>query len=263
MDAPAPLLIWNPDHRIAGHPLIERFVELCEPMSDRNGTILRDRFSLDRFEAMAEWLMVLTEVAAPIFRYEHYGAGIANTYGNDMTGRTTDSFPGYISRFFSALYGAVQLRGERLLSVHQPPDQIFVSTWRRLIIPSRASQSDPINGFVVLNLPENELRAGLEIIPLHTLILDRELVVRYANKSARAAFDAGRYGPWNRGIFDYAGLDLEIAVAPDDILKSGITHTTTCRHVAHQRISVFDATITATRHHNSIFYVVMLIKCAG
>jgi hypothetical protein len=115
---------------------------------------------------------------------------------------------------------------------------------------------------LVLSRPENELRAGLEILPVPVLIVNADHVVCYANKTAPESFDGGNYGPWTRMIFDYAGLDLEIRERPEDILAHGITQTSTCRHVKLQQIGSSRAMISATRYKDKAFYVVLVQQLA-
>lgn len=257
-NGPAPVLIWSPDTRIAGNSLLDRFVAICNQLADGRTAIPRHAFSLHAFAGMQDWLMLLT--ADPDnagYRYDHYGTGISNTYGKDMTGASTRDFPGHIGTFFTAVYRAVTERKLRLLTIHQPPNQVFVTNWRRMIIPLSTPVGD-IDGFIVMNTPENQLRAGLEILPLSVLILDADMGVCYANKVARQTFDQGHFGPWNRSLFEYAGLDLLIGQTPGDILLQGVVQTTLCRHLMHQRIGAYEATVSAALHHDTAFYVVLL-----
>lgn len=256
--APAPLVLWSPDTRMAGAALVNRFADICDKLATEDGCIPRARFSLDRFSRMADWMMVLSpESDRRSYVYDHYGAGIAQVYGVDMTGQDISRFQGHISRFFMATYTAAARRRERLMTLHQPPRQVFVTQWRRYVVPLTGPAGEDA-GFVVLNTPENELRAGLEVLPLAVLIADADQVVRYANKAARERFDKGADGPWTRSLFDYGGLDLDIAAAPGDILLQGAVQTTTCRNVDHNQIHRFSVTVSATLHHDVAFYVILL-----
>lgn len=257
--APGPLVIWSPDVRLSEHRLITRFAEICDSLSEKQGVLFADRLDLQRFGTMRDWLMQLSCDAAGEFSYVQYGSGVARAYGRDMTGAKSTDFPGHIGTYFTALYQAATLRQERVLSVHQPPDQVFVSTWRRLIVPIvESAEQRKVTGFLALNIPENELRAGLEIVPLPVMILDRSHVVRFANKTAREKFDQGGFGPWDRSIFEYCGLDLEIEESPEAILQSGFSRSRITRHFTHQSVGQFSALISAAHHHDTVFYVVLL-----
>jgi PAS domain-containing protein len=261
--APAPLLIWSPHVHLTEHRLIDRFADICDSLAPAGGPIPIGKVDLNRFGAMQEWLMQLMRAPSGELVYRHYGSGIARAYGQDMTGASTHDFPGHIGTFFTALYEAAAHRCERVLSVHQPPAQVFVSTWRRLIVPLVDDNAERVCGFLALNYPENELRAGLEVVPIPVLIMDRTHVVRFANKVARETFDSGSFGPWNRSVFDYAGLDLEIEDSPDAVLRSGFSRSRATRHFTHQAVGRYDAVISATTHHGTAFYVVLLNSGSG
>ncbi len=264
--SPAPILIWSPDTRILEHSAVDRFARICDEIvgpQAPGGAMKFEDFDLERFGAVQDWVMLLRRESPTDFRlrYAHYGQGIARVYGRDLTGRDVSGFPGHITTFFRAVYLAVAERRERLLSIHQPPRQVFVSTWRRLIVPLTSGET--CTGFAVLNQPTNELRDGLEILPAPVLIADHAKIVRYANKEARQTFDSGNYGPWDRNLFDYAGLDLDIVESPEQILRYGMARKREVRAVQHQQIGRFDAAISAARHHATAFYVILLTNEAG
>ncbi|MHA6261780.1 hypothetical protein ACXYMO_01145 [Arenibacterium sp. CAU 1754] len=256
--APAPIILWNPDTRMDGNSLLNQFSRLCDQISDSAGCIQSERLSMRTFGTMADWLMRLKPEGAPsLYRYVHFGSGIATVFGRDMTGACSNDFGGHTSAFFATVYQAAARRQQRVMTVHQTPHQIFVSSWRRLIMPV-VDASGAHDGFLVFKIPENELRSGLEIVPAPILIADADMIVRYANKGAREAFDGGAYGPWNRSLFDYAALDLEPDDSPTDILRRGIVHTCITRYVHHQQIGRYQAKISAMMHHGTAFYVILL-----
>lgn len=257
--SPAPILIWSPDTEILENAAFDRFARICDDVAAAGGTsgaVDRAAFDLNAFGTIQDWIMLLRRTDDGGLVYDHYGAGIARIYGKDMTGRAVGGFPPHITTFFNACYDAVAQRKERLLSIHQPPRQVFVSTWRRLIVP--LLEDGRCTGFAVLNQPTNELRDGLEVVPAPVLIADHAKIVRYANKAARQCFDAGNYGPWDQSLFDYAALDLDIAESPEQIMRYGITHERRARSVRHQKIEYYSAAITAARHHATAFYVILL-----
>lgn len=256
--APPPFVMWQPHPEVIASHCVRAFHELCNTLSGGASSIPDDRFDLAYFGAMRDWLMLAepTEDGAA-YRYAHYGKGIARIYGRDMTGKTSADFPGHLSAFFTAIYHDVTQRKHRVLTLHQPPHQVFVTTWRRLAVPI-VDKSGTVVRILALNSPENELRAGLEVLPVSVLIVDADHIVRFANKEARKTFDEGNYGPWTRSVFDYGGLDLEIRERPEDILARGIAQTCTCRHVKLQRMGEYQATISAALYKDTAFYVMLL-----
>lgn len=260
---PPPFIQWSPDLRMVGSSLVSRFAVACRPMCGEDGLLQARHLSLRTFGTMRDWLMHVRRLPGEAaFTYLHYGEGIARHHGKNMTGATTRDFPGYISDFFLAIYLAACAREEPVLTVHQPPRQVFVSTWRRAVIPVRGADG-AVNELLVLNTPENALQPGLEILPVPVLIVDDESKVRYANKPARIAFDRGGYGPWDRTVFDYAGLDLVFDETPEDALRHGMPSVTRCHHLQHQRLSSFNATISPIKHFEQAFYVVLLMPADG
>lgn len=256
--APAPYIQWAPDPRTAEHTIVHNFSDVCDSISGNTSSIPVEMLDLSMFGNMKDWLLLLTPTSEGAeFRYDHYGQGIARVYGRDMTGRTTADFPGHISDFYCLVYRAVMARKQRVMTVHQPPNLVFVSQWRRLVVPITDIDGNVVQ-ILTLNLPENELRAGLEILPDPVLIVSADRIVCHANKQARQAFDDGAFGPWNRTIFDYAALDLEIRESPAEILEKGIVQTSLCRHIRHTQMGAYEATISAALHHEVAFYVILL-----
>ncbi|MDU9003315.1 hypothetical protein [Sedimentitalea todarodis] len=256
--APPPFVMWRPHAEMVECRSTTAFHMACDRLTGGQDAISEDQLDLSCFGAMKDWLAIV-ELAEDghAYRYAHFGQGITRFYGRDMTKRTTADFPAHISKFYTEIFGEVRRRKERVLTVHQPPDRVFITTWRRLLVPV-VDTAGNVTQILTSNNPENELRAGLEILPASVLIVDADHVVRYANKIARQSFDAGNYGPWSRTMFDYAALDLQIRERPEDILAHGITQTCTCRHIKHQRIGQYHATVSAARYKGTAFYIVLL-----
>lgn len=262
MGLPPPDVIWHPDPRLVGNRTFHQFDTVCNIQSKEQTAIPEEALDLGMFGSMLDWMILCApEDNGPDFRYEHFGKGIVRVLGDDMNGKTSSGYAAHCSAFFNAVYRDVRCRKERVMTAHQPMDQIFVTVWRRLIVPV-CNRTGDIVRMLVLCCPENELREGLEILPVPVLILDSDHVVLYANKTARQDFDEGNFGPWTRSVFDYAGLDLVIREQPEDILASGITQTSTCRHVKLQRIGQYQATVSAARYRDRAFYVVLLQRLA-
>lgn len=259
--ASAPFLLWNPDTRMLQDNLIGRFAAQCDLLcgGPAGGPLPAESFDLADFGAMRDWIMVLMRGPHGGWRYSHVGAGIVRYYGEDRTGMDPTLQDNHVGIFCSSLMGAVAERKQRILSLHQPPRQVFVAMSRCLVVPLlRSGAERTCAGVVILDQPTHELRDGLEILPTPVLILDSETIVRYANKDARQRFDAGNYGPWARSLFDYAGLDLNIDESPEHILRHGIRRESRIRSVQHQQIGHYAASISAIRHHGDAFYVLLL-----
>lgn len=84
--------------------------------------------------------------------YRHYGRGIAESFGRDMTGERGSAFGGMISRFFTACYRASMLLREPIYTEHIPPPDVSVSRWRRLILPLTDDHGE-VSLFLAGNIP--------------------------------------------------------------------------------------------------------------
>lgn len=210
---PDPRVVWSPPAASLGSPVLRSFSEVCDVLGTPDGLIPAASFGLDAFDGLERWMMVL-ERDGDHFRYVHYGAEIRDHYGHDMTGKTTADFGGYISVFFDALYHAATQRAERVMSEHEPPRRIFVRSWRRLIVPL-IDADGAVTGFVGANIPDNELRAGLEMINDPVIVTDRTSQVLYANAAAQQFFHASP-GPLPE-LTAMTGLDLA-GVKPPEVL---------------------------------------------
>lgn len=258
VNVPTPLVVWSPKQNDLPHNRLRSFADRCDMMETPNRLLPQEAITPEVFGALQEWLMILKYDANGALVFHHYGHGIAQVYGRDMTGCSTASFTHHISAFFNAVYAAAGQRRERVFTVHQPPNQVFARTWSRLIVPMVGNTCD-ITGFVALNLPENALHAGLEALPVPVMIMDQDEIVRYANREAREDFDGGIYGPWDRSLFDYCGIDLQMDTPPGELVARTSAISTVARQVLLQRIHHVHVRISGILHHGTAFYLVMLL----
>ncbi|MEO0620919.1 MAG: hypothetical protein AAF183_01715 [Pseudomonadota bacterium] len=188
-----PLVIWDPNRiDLQGGDLVAFFDHVAGLPSAR-GLPLASAF--DPTDAPGnQWLMLLEPTSfGTDFRYLQYGQGIAEYFGSSLNGKLTSALGGHISRFFIALYRAAMHRRQCVLSEHEPPAEVFVRIWRRLIVPL-VDDAGFVTRFAVLNIPENQMRAGLEVVPYPCIVADRTRQVRFANTAARRF--TGMEKPW-------------------------------------------------------------------
>lgn len=263
-EAPAPLIRWSPMAYDLRHPLLARFNHLCNEMLQTNGQIQQEDFDFQRFASLHQWMMLLdVEENGTDYRYLHYGKGIAEYFGRDMTGQRTSKFGGHISLFFSALYDAVLRTKERVMSEHEPPRRIFVRSWRRLIVPLFGRNGE-VSRIAALNLPDNELRAGLEIIPDPVFVVDEDEAVRFANPAARTLFP--QLGAAGRGatLSEHCGLAVGVDATPLELVESGQVENRLCRLQVGETIADdFLVTVSGAIHGAQAFYVVMVRLAAA
>ena len=263
-DAPTPIVKWDPLPHDMRHPLIARFDHICGELLHTDGRILQEDFDFQRFASLHDWIMLVdVETGGHDFRYLHYGKGIAEHFGRDMTGRRTSEFGGHIGVFFTALYIAVVRRKERVLSEHEPPRRIFVRTWRRLIVPL-IGRDGTVARIAAINLPENELRAGLEIIPDPVFVVDEDGAVRFANPAARTLSPQVRKGGYGGQLSDRCGIEIGVTMTPLEMVETAQVDNRLCRlRVGKAIADDFVVTVSATIHSDQAFYVVMIRPVAG
>ena len=179
-----PMVIWSPTIQELPGPVLQGFAKACLRMSDGAQYIADTQFDVSQISAFSRWLMIVDVVnRGEDFTYAYYGAGIAKYFKTDMSGRRTSEFGGFVSEFFSALYRAAMIRKHNVFSQHEPPQDVFVRCWDRLIFPIVDSVGDVVR-FAVLNLARNELRAGLDAVPTPCMVADREMMLVHANPAA-------------------------------------------------------------------------------
>lgn len=256
--AKAPIIQWSPATTDLTNPMILDFANSCGQIGDPQQPIAEADFALSKFERHLPWMMVLeVEKEGEAFRYSHYGEGIANVRGLSMLGQTSADFGGHIGLFFTAVYGAILCRRKWLLTEHVAPKEIFARTWERLMAPV-INPEGKVTRIVAMNVPDNELSAGLEIIPDPVMVLDGDQIVRYANAAARRMFDRSQFPSQDLSLFDYSGIDLDIGQSPSELVRKRAVHDRLCLATRDNMLRDFLVTISGSRIWDHDFYVITL-----
>ncbi|MEM8632488.1 MAG: PAS domain-containing protein [Pseudomonadota bacterium] len=215
--APAPRVVWKPAPEDLGHPVLTAFFERCQDLPATAGGVAWDDLRLENFDDLSQWIMVLRcDPRLQTFRYIQYGASLAEHLGDDMTGQTTGAFGGHIGVFFSGIYEAARRRRQWLFTEHQPPRRIFVKSWKRLIVP--LMEAGDATGFVVANVAENELRAGLEVLSDPVVVLREDRTLCYVNSAARKHLGVPAMGYMGRSLPEVAGFEIETQETASDLI---------------------------------------------
>lgn len=256
--AVAPTILWSPQPHEFQNPMFERFHQLHRQLARPDGTLAPEHASIEAFAELSDWLLILdVEQEGPAFRYRHYGRRIAETYGQDMTGLTTRDFSSHIATFFTAIYCAMLRRREWILSEHEPPRDIFVRAWRRLLAPVM-DDAGRIVGMIGVNFPENNLRDGLELLIDPVFITDTEQRVVFANRTARMLFGLPKSTVLGHNLFDLTGIRLPPDLDPMAYLG---------RRSVHDRIEVteidgvcerFAMTMTSALFRSDAYFILVV-----
>ncbi|MDJ1016929.1 MAG: hypothetical protein QNJ35_10490 [Paracoccaceae bacterium] len=252
-----PEIHWSPRDPELRNPLLRQFAEVCHRY-EKNGKIAADAIRLEDFGGLTEWLMLLEPVEEGAdFQYLSYGSSIAESYGTDMTGRRTSEFGGHISMFFLGLYRAVLKRDEAVYSEHEPPARVFVRAWHRLIIPLH-DDAGAVVRLIVLNVPDNELRAGLELIVDPVFVLRADKTVAYANRAAQHLFKLSANNHYDSSFETVTGMTIDTPLTPDQMLSQHKVEDSVQLTIREAIVERLVMTVSAAQHRGDAFYVVVM-----
>ena len=252
----APTVLWNPSPFDITHPIIKSFSEF---MLDEGGlSKSSEEFEIPPLSnrSFAPWIMILEpEPTHPDFRYLQYGAEIAAMFGRDMTGRYTSEIGGHISEFFVALYSAVVIRKQSVLSVHVPPQGVFATVWRRLIFPLMDDFGE-VCAIAAVNVPDNELCSGLEALPDPALVTQQNGLLMYANASARRLF--GEPVLPRAHISDYCDMNIELPANAESFAKAESSTMSQTIGSRNQIVVHFELRTSATFFRGTPYFICQL-----
>ncbi|MFK7881829.1 PAS domain-containing protein [Roseobacter sp.] len=253
-----PTIVWKPSEFDLIHPTIQAFSSLVRTVGVSSKAVRIKQFDALDLESFKPWMMRLRVVeSGNDFEYMHYGEFIAEAYGRDLTGHRTSCFTGYIQIFFQSVYAAVIKRKEWVLSCHEPPSEVFVHTWRRLVIPLENDKGE-ITELAVINVPDNEFRAGFEALSEPILVLNDRGTIVFANKSAQQLFGERRFSSETVSVSEYCGLDYELPKLEKD---PGVQHKTYFQERVSnikQLIVHFEMTSNVAYYRGKFFFVVSI-----
>lgn len=256
-----PLILWSPTDAELSEPLIAAFARHIRKLAPDDGRLRAADCTPDSLGTFGRWCMFLERDAAEgPFRYRHFGANILPyaTRGN-MTGSTPEDYGDHIGTYFAALYRAAAARREWVLSEHEPPREVFLRSWQRLIVPLFDATGTEVTGFVVMAVPENSFRAGLDLLEDPVFVLDDQQRVHYCNAAARRLFaDCRESTPPDLTLRDATGIALDLGMPPTEVLARGEPVELVeflPRGGLLERIAV---TVSATQHRGHAFYVVVM-----
>ncbi|MEM9791932.1 MAG: hypothetical protein AAF848_03245 [Pseudomonadota bacterium] len=257
-----PWISWAPQKEDLTDPLIQQFASICAQHAGSDGTLRIETVKLAWFASLKDWIMVLNvDRETDILQYAYYGAGIADSYGEDMTGRKTTDFKGYVGAFFTAIYREMIRTRVSVFSEHEPPAQVFVRSWRRYAVPV-LDANDNVVQIIAINMPQNDLRAGLEIITDPVLLLDKNQVVHFTNTAADKKFNLDRGGNGTRSLNDLTGIALTTTHSPEEMIGRRIVQNEVLLDMTQGLVDDYQVSISATTYRKRSFYVLVFRNMA-
>ena len=255
--ARAPDVIWDPKRGDLRNSLLRQFHDTATRLGDENGTLTVETLQLEKFGQLMDWLMLVEKNADGEFTYLYYGRAIADAYGQDMSGKTVEAFGGHITSFFAALYDAVSERGVWAYSEHEPPKSVFVRSWHRLIVPL-AGREGNVSRYLVMNVPENELSAGLELMVDPVFVIGEDKEVIYFNSAAQQLFKLSRKGDTPKSLEALTGIELDARMTPSEMLKARRREDSTELATRGAIVERLIVTTSAAQLRGSAYYVVVM-----
>ncbi|WP_424976322.1 PAS domain-containing protein [Dinoroseobacter sp. S124A] len=260
-NATSPIVIWDPFDRDLKHPVVRAFASTLRPIADAQKRVTQAALDAADLSGFSDWMMRLEPIrdadgSVRDFRYLHYGSEIAASYGRDMTGGYTSEIGGHISSFFAALYHAVLGRGEWVKSIHEPPSEVFARIWRRLIVPVYDAAGEIVQ-IAVLNVADNDLRAGLEAVPDPVMVVRQNGNVTFANGAARALFGERRFLSDPVTLEAYSGIVLDLSQPRDSVLDRRVHTEETQVGVNNSLIVHFRVTRSVIFYREQLYYLVI------
>jgi diguanylate cyclase (GGDEF)-like protein/PAS domain S-box-containing protein len=173
-----PLLLWDPTPEQLHYPSLVELERLWRSRRAWPEAIVAE------LGPLAERAMVVDPLPDRCdFIYHHYGRLIARHYGDDLTGRRTLDVPGHVPIFAAAVYRAVTIRKRPILTEHEPPRDVLVRHWRRVILPLTDARG-AVYRMLVGSMPEDPIRDIVDAVVDGVVVLDERRVVRIVNPAA-------------------------------------------------------------------------------
>ncbi len=256
-----PLILWSPTEAEIGNPLMQAFARKMRTLADAEGRVPAAAISTDGLGALGRWtLLIDVEGADGPFRYRHAGDGVLPyATRRDIIDRTSADYLDFFGAFFTALYSAAVQRREWVFSEHEPPREVFIRSWQRLIVPLFGEDGATVTRFAVMAVPENTLRAGLDLVVDPVFVLDDAQVIHYRNRSAEGLFAADGVDPVGGATLkDVTGISVDVDIPPAELLTRGEAIELVelvPRGGILERMAV---TVSATQHRGRAFYIVVM-----
>jgi diguanylate cyclase (GGDEF)-like protein len=125
-------------------PAIRRLLAEWTALHDKHGYVPFAPFDPIGLGPVANDLIVMVPLDDEDYVYAHYGRGIVDRIGMDMTGRRTSEFKGEIGDFFREVSVRAFSEGKALFTLHRGAFSAQVLIWERLVLPCRDTDGSPV-----------------------------------------------------------------------------------------------------------------------
>lgn len=150
-----PFLVWRPESLDLEQEQLQFLLRYWNGLVGEDATVAASKIDpLDMWPALG-FIMLLDVVdGGADFRFRVYGSAIAQSAEFDVTGKLMSEAPlqGVVMDFFYAVYRAVLIRPEPLYTEHEPPAEIGVKRWHRLMLPL-VDDDQKVSRVLVGNVP--------------------------------------------------------------------------------------------------------------
>lgn len=149
------MLVWRPEIPQLAQEQLQFLLRYWQGLIGEDDTVAASRIDpLDMWPALGFVMLLDVVDGGRDFRFRVYGSAIAQSADFDVTGKLMSETPlqGVVMDFFYAVYRAVMIRPEPLYTEHEPPAEIGVKRWHRLMLPL-AGEDQRVCRVLVGNVP--------------------------------------------------------------------------------------------------------------
>lgn len=223
-----PYLLWQPREADLPAPPLAAIMRWWAGLPRVGALPAAEAIDPQALGPVADHLLVVEPVeGGQDFLYRRYGAAVARADGRDLTGRRASEFGNHAGLFVAATYRAVLTRRQPLYTEHEPPQNLFVTQYDRLVLPL-ADAGGGIGWLVVGNVPEAPMRTLVDTVMDGVLVLDRAGRIRMANPAASEMFGADEAGLLGRPVAELLRAEF-IAAGPGEGLVTRAREATARR----------------------------------
>lgn len=183
-----PFVRWQPVADELNHPALVRLLEGWHALRRGKPLPSYDLLRLNALGPLRDDAMIVEAIdGGADFEYSHYGKNIARHYGTNLRGRRVSQIPGHISTFFQSVYQAAMRRQEPVYTEHEPPKDVLVRSWSRLVLPF-AGRDGSVEAFLVGNIAEDPMRGIIDAMMDAVILMDHRFNIALVNPAAEALF---------------------------------------------------------------------------
>ena len=254
-----PRVLWRPESADLADPRLRAF--LAHVGSVVGDTLPAFDGFLDDLPEHLKASVILARLESDLtLHYDWFGPEVADQFGQTLLGPIDGRMPDYIQTFYCAAFHAAFHRRDMVMTEHEPPPQVFVQAWQRLVLPLAGAEG-AVAGFAVMNVAVNPLRAGLDAVHDAVFVLRADQRILYANPNARLLMPTVDGYSQQGDFFAETGIALPDLATPEDMLGHGTVEARRSLALRDTLLTDVEVTVSAVMHRAQTVYIVIVRPC--